>query len=132
MQGVVKPLSARRKIGSIRVGFRLIRALEARGRPMSLTELAKTVGMPAIPSALHVGALMAEHLWISHRIVAAAAVQVGLAHAARHYADQHLVEARRAQFRGVDDEGGRRPADNGGLDFMVRYGSAGIATGGLS
>ena len=53
MQGVVKPALRTAEDRIDWVGFRLIRALEARGRPMSLTELAKTVGMPASQAHLY-------------------------------------------------------------------------------
>jgi DNA-binding IclR family transcriptional regulator len=84
MESAVKPLSARRQIGSIRVGFRLIRVLEARGRPMSLTELAKTVGMPASQAHLYLVSFLEEGLvWQdpsnSHYQLGPYAIQLGVA-----------------------------------------------------
>ena len=49
--------------------------------------------------------------------IAVAAVQIGLAHAARHDADDHLVRARLAQLHGLDGERARPFADDGGLDL---------------
>jgi DNA-binding IclR family transcriptional regulator len=61
MADVDKP-AARRQIGSVRVGFRLIRTLEATGRPMSVTELAKAGGMPASQAHLYLASFAQEGL----------------------------------------------------------------------
>jgi hypothetical protein len=49
--------------------------------------------------------------------IAVAAVQIGLAHAARHDADDHLVRPRLAQLHGLDGERARPFTDDGGLDM---------------
>ena len=52
--------------------------------------------------------------------ITVAAVQIGLAHAARHDADDHLVRPRLAQLHGLDGERARLFADDGGLDLHGR------------
>jgi DNA-binding IclR family transcriptional regulator len=74
----------RRRIGSVGVGFRLVRALEAGGRPMSLTELAKATGMPSSQAHLYLVSFAEEGLvWqdpsTSHYQLGPYAIQLGVA-----------------------------------------------------
>ena len=52
----------------------------------------------------HAGAFVAVNGRIGTGEIAVAAVQIGLAHAARHDADDQLVGARLAELQRVDDE----------------------------
>ncbi len=63
------------------------------------------------------GALVAIHGGIRRVVVAVAAMQVGLAHAARDDPDQHLVRSRIGQFEPVDREGAELLVHYGGGDF---------------
>ena len=79
-----KPPGERRRIGSVGVGFRLVRALEAGARPMSLTELAKATGMPSSQAHLYLVSFAEEGLvWqdpsTSHYQLGPYAIQLGVA-----------------------------------------------------
>ena len=79
-----KPPGERRRIGSVGVGFRLVRALEAGARPMSLTELAKSTGMPSSQAHLYLVSFAEEGLvWqdpsTSHYQLGPYAIQLGVA-----------------------------------------------------
>src|ERR1700730_4856358 len=67
----------------------------------------------------HAGALVAVNSGIRAVEITVAAVQIGLAHAARHHTDDHLVRARLAQLHGLDGESARPFAHHGGLDLHV-------------
>src|SRR5580704_2403214 len=58
-------------------------------------------------------ALMAEDTRIGIGVMAVAAVQIGLAHAARDHLDDHLVGPRIAQFDRADPKRPRSFADDG-------------------
>ena len=69
---------------AVGVGFRLVRALEAGGRPMSLTELAKATGMPSSQAHLYLASFAEERLvWqdpaTSHYQLGPYAIQLGVA-----------------------------------------------------
>ncbi len=65
----------------------------------------------------HAGALMPEHGGIGRSIVAVAAVQVGLAHAARDDLDEEFVGARIGQLDLIDDERAGSFAHDRGSDL---------------
>src|SRR6185437_11277207 len=66
----------------------------------------------------HAGALVAKHRRIgADRVIAVAAVQIGLAHAARDDADNQLVGAWLGELQGLDDEGRRLCGDDRCLDL---------------
>ena len=65
----------------------------------------------------HAGAFVAVNGRVRAVEIAVAAVQIGLAHAAGHDADDHLVRPRLAQLHGLDGERARPFAHNGGLDL---------------
>lgn len=56
------PLAERRRIQSVSVGFRLVRALEAAGRPMSLTQVAAAAGMATSQAHLYLASYVHEGL----------------------------------------------------------------------
>ena len=56
------PSPERRRIQSVAVGFRLVRALEAAGRPMSLTQLAAAADMPTSQAHLYLASYVHEGL----------------------------------------------------------------------
>ncbi len=56
------PGAERRRIQSVAVGFRLVRALEAAGRPMSLTQLATAADMPTSQAHLYLASYVHEGL----------------------------------------------------------------------
>ena len=62
-------------------------------------------------------AFVTVHRRIRADEIAIAAVQVGLAHAARHDADDHFVGARGAKFQCLDDERTRALAHYSGFDL---------------
>src|ERR1700730_2329826 len=65
----------------------------------------------------HAGTLVAVNRRIGRSEIAVAAVQIGLAHAARHHPDDHFVRARIAKFQFIDGEGSRAFTDHGGGDL---------------
>ena len=66
------------------------------------------------------GAFVAVNGGVRAVEIAVAAVQIGLAHAAGHDADDHLVRPRLAQLHGLDGERARPFADDGGFDLHGR------------
>ena len=64
----------------------------------------------------HAGAFVAVNGRIRTGEIAVTAVQVGLAHAARHDADDQLIGTRRTELQRVDDKRARFLADYGGSD----------------
>ena len=65
----------------------------------------------------HTGAFVTVNGGVRAVEIAVAAVQIGLAHAARHDADDHFVRPRLAQLHGLDGERARPFAHNGGFDL---------------
>ncbi|HEY8580936.1 MAG TPA: IclR family transcriptional regulator [Beijerinckiaceae bacterium] len=57
-----KDAPERRRIQSVSVGFRLVRALEAAGRPMTLTQLAAAAGMATSQAHLYLASYVHEGL----------------------------------------------------------------------
>ena len=68
----------------------------------------------------HAGAFVAVNGGIGTGEIAVAAVQVGLAHAARHHANDHLIGPRRGELQRVDDERCGFFVDDGGRDLHRR------------
>ena len=73
----------------------------------------------------YAGALMTVNRRIGRSEIAVAAVQIGLAHAARHHPDDYFVWTRIAKFQFIDDERSRALADDGGGDLHSKLSEAG-------